>query len=946
MTLLSHVAETPAEQQEVALVLPELPKRDRPNGFPYVMVLAPIVIAGVLFAVLQSPYVLIFAVFGPVLGIANVIDQRVGGRRRYRRALREYEGEVERCLVQAEAAHERIRMRARIAAPVPEDIVRGARVNGPGVALGTTSVRGELRTSGANAELATRVTTTPGMPVVVETRCVVLAGAAPGLLALARAALVGLLATDLQARVAVAGQALGPLRSELAAIGVELAGCADADLILATHEPRDVGDRVWLQLEADHSATLVDASGVVTRIVPAQLGAPQLRAWLPTVVAAQDSRRRAEQLLPSSIGLGDLAAAAGHTGAATFLLDSKGPRSVDLISDGPHAVIGGTTGSGKSELLVAWAVALASQHSSAELTLLCLDFKGGATFDALASLPHCAGIVTDLDGDDAVRVSESLRAELRRREQWLRDHELRELPAEGIAGMSRLVVLIDEFQALIGAHPQLQELIADVAARGRSLGIHLVLCTQRPTGTFREELLANCSLRICLRVEQASDSQTLLGNTDAANIPAAQRGRAWLRVGGTNSLVQVAMVNQPLIERIARDECARLARAGAPTPHAVWHPPLPSVLPVVESPLRRPDELVFGELDLPAQQLRRPASLLAGEQLFVLGAAGRGRTSALETLAAAARRAAWEVVRVPPDAEGAWDSIERLADGGEGVPRRRLVVIDDLDAIEQRLGDEHRAALLDRVHALVRGGSERATSIVVSARRCGGQLLRIQQQCNQTLRLAHVTRNDWILQGGEPADWQPNWPPGRGRLGRDLVQVAVVEATPAFESASPRWEPFEIATAGAAIVARRCAPIAQAFEQHVVAVNAPPTATTLREQGLGDASYLGDVEQWLGAYGSLARVAEHRDIAIIGITPGEWRSLFRADPLPPAVRDLATRGFLRAPDGSVRRLQVRDGVPIAVEVPAAPQVSDYKVLGTSLPSMMLPTGCPPPSTSR
>jgi S-DNA-T family DNA segregation ATPase FtsK/SpoIIIE len=917
MSLLSQVAETPAEQQEVALALPERPKLDRPNGFPYVMVIAPVIIAGVLFAVLQSPYVLIFAVFGPVLGIANVIDQRVGGRRRYRRALKEYEHEAEQCLGQARAAHDRIRVRARIATPIAEDIVRGARVNGTAVALGTTSIRGELRTSGANAELASRVSTTVGMPVAVETRCVVVSGEAPGLIALARAVLVGLLATDPSARLAVAGSALGQLRAELLAAGVQLDTCAEADLILAAHVPRDVDDRAQLQLEADGSATLVDASGVVTRIVPAQLGAPQLRAWLPTVVEAQDARRRAEQLLPNDCRLDDLAVAAARPGSAAFLLDAAGVRSVDLISDGPHAVIGGTTGSGKSELLVAWAVALAKHHTSSELTMLCLDFKGGATFDALASLPHCAGIVTDLDGDDALRVSESLRAELRRREQWLRDHGLRDLAPEGVAGMTRLVVFIDEFQALVGAHPHLQELIADVAARGRSLGIHLVMCTQRPTGTFREELLANCSLRICLRVEQSSDSQTLLGNTDAIKISAAQRGRAWLRIGGVNSLVQVARAGQPLIERIARHERARLRHAGGAAPHALWHPPLPSLLAASDLPSAGTDELVFGVVDLPSQQARRAATLRAGQQLFVLGAGGCGRTTTIDTLAEAARGTGWEVVRVPRDAEGAWDAIERLSAAPEVAPRHRLVVIDDLDAIEQRLGDEHRAALLDRLHTLLRHASERATSVVVSARRCGGQLLRIQQQCDQTLRLTHATRNDWILQGGEPADWQPNWAPGRGRLGRDLVQVAVGQPTSEEEPAQPRWLPFSAAAGGVAIVARRGAPIAQALERSGASVLPPPSAATLREHGLGDANYLGDVEQWLGAYGSLARVAEHRDVALIGITPGEWRSLFRADPLPPAVRDLGSRGFLRTPQGTVRRLQVRDGVPIAIEAMAA-----------------------------
>lgn len=914
---MTLVAETPAEQLEPPLELPTKPERERPGGFPYVMVFAPIVIAVVLYAVLRSPYVLIFAVFGPVMGIANVIDQRFGSRRRYRKALVAYDREVAECLAAAGSAHGRIRARARARSPLPEDIVAGARGTSQVVVIGTTSLPGELRVAGDNAELAPRVTTVDGMPFGTEASHVVVRGEGLGLLSVARAVVVSLLANDPAASIALQGAALEPLRAELGQAGIRLASLAAAERVMSSEALRSDTAASVVLLAPDDAATLIDATGVGTRIRPAHLGAPQLAAWLPTVAAAQAERQRAETALPTSCRLEDLSQPDGRAGAATFLLAAEGARPVDLVGDGPHAVIGGTTGSGKSELLVAWAVALASTHTSEQLTLLCLDFKGGATFDPLARLPHCGGIVTDLDGDEALRVGESLRAEVQRRERWLREHGLRELPGEGAAGLSRLVIFVDEFQALIGTHPQLQELIADIGARGRSLGMHLVLCTQRPTGTFREELLANCSLRLCLRVEQASDSHTLLGSADAAAIAPEDRGRAWLRIGGARTLVQVAIASAQLIERVARAEAARLRQQGAPGPAPIWQPPLPRVLaPQLPNDLTA-DELWFGEIDAPERQERRPATLRAGQQLFVLGASGCGRTGTLRMLEHAARASGWDTVWVPRDPEGAWDATARLTAADRDSPWRRLVLLDDLDVIEQQFGDEHRATLLERILLLLRGGAEQRTSLVVSARRTSGQLLRIQQQCDRTLRLAHATRNDWILQGGEPADWHDHWPPGRGRLGRSLAQVAL--APPAASQTAPgqRWRPFGLGEGPLAVVARRCLPIVRALEGAGHEAAAPPSAAALREHGLGDATFVGDVEQWLGAYGSLARVAERRDVAMIGLTPGEWRSLFRADPLPPAVRDHGSRGLLRRPDGSVARLQLSDGVPIAVEQPAA-----------------------------
>src|SRR5690606_3260836 len=155
--------------------------------------------------------------------------------------------------------------------------------------------------------------------------------------------------------------------------------------------------------------------------------------------------------------------------------------------------VGGTTGSGKSELLNTWILATLDDRTPAEVTVLLVDFKGGAAFAPLAGLPHCVGLVTDLDGPLAARAAISLRAEIRRREQVLAHSRARSIDEAG-GGVPRVIVAVDEYASVLGEDPELHALFSDLAARGRSLGIHLILCTQRPSGVVRDAILANCPL--------------------------------------------------------------------------------------------------------------------------------------------------------------------------------------------------------------------------------------------------------------------------------------------------------------------------------------------------------------------------------------------------------------------------------------------------------------------
>ena len=221
--------------------------------------------------------------------------------------------------------------------------------------------------------------------------------------------------------------------------------------------------------------------------------------------------------------------------AAPIGATADGPLVVDWVSDGPHGLLAGTTGAGKSELLRSLVAALAATVDPEHLNFVLIDYKGGSAFDACAGLPHTVGMVTDLDGHLAHRALTCLEAELRYREEVLRDAgagDIDEYHALHIAEpLPRLLVVIDEFAALAKELPDFMAALVDVAQRGRSLGVHLLLATQRPNGVINDNIRANTNLRLSLRVQDVQDSMDVVGTADAAGLPRSRPGRGYVRRG-------------------------------------------------------------------------------------------------------------------------------------------------------------------------------------------------------------------------------------------------------------------------------------------------------------------------------------------------------------------------------------------------------------------------------
>lgn len=213
----------------------------------------------------------------------------------------------------------------------------------------------------------------------------------------------------------------------------------------------------------------------------------------------------------------------------------SGPLSLSLVDDGPHGLAGGTTGSGKSELLRTLVLSLALQASPADLNFVLIDYKGGAAFDLCADLPHVAGLVTDLDDHLAERALKSLKAELARRERFLRRHEVESIDEYWRVGdserLARLFVIVDEFSLLANELPDFVDSLVEISQTGRSLGVHMLLATQRPAGVVKDNIRANTNFRIALRTQRSSDSEDILDAKDAALLPRNIPGRALIRFG-------------------------------------------------------------------------------------------------------------------------------------------------------------------------------------------------------------------------------------------------------------------------------------------------------------------------------------------------------------------------------------------------------------------------------
>ena len=427
---------------------------------------------------------------------------------------------------------------------------------------------------------------------------------------------------------------------------------------------------------------------------------------------------------------------------------AAGQAWVDLVTDGPHALVVGTTGAGKSELLTSWLVQLAWSQPPEALQLILVDYKGGTCLGPLKRLPHCVDLLTDLEPAATTRAIEAISAQLRRREQILRKSNCKDITEyeqlrrhqPSLTPLARMLVVVDEFATLAATQEELLEHLLRLAAQGRSLGMHLILATQHPHGALSTSITANAALRVCLRMLDASEGAPLLGHGDLPDLPRApgflclstQRGHFRCPYAGTAQESAVWI-----------DACVKAAQALPPC-QSPWLTPPPANLTFTQaqqllaahgapapakglatSLASNRQNLALALCDLPEQLAYGAFNWDSTTPLGIFGTSASGRSAALRQLANSASQAGLvthvisaDLNQLPlPSAALAGSQLDtfhpceilRLTQLAlEGRLRDQLLLIDDLDcvgeAIDTVLGlGEGRDVLEKLVNASRRG---------------------------------------------------------------------------------------------------------------------------------------------------------------------------------------------------------------------------------------------------
>lgn len=222
---------------------------------------------------------------------------------------------------------------------------------------------------------------------------------------------------------------------------------------------------------------------------------------------------------------------------------------------GPHGLVAGTTGSGKSEILQSYVLSMATLYSPEEVGFVIIDFKGGGMANLFSELPHLIGAITDIDGKAINRSLMSIRAEIDKRKKWFAEADVNNIGDYimkykscndgSMMPLPHLILIIDEFAELKADQPDFMKEVISAARVGRSLGIHLILATQKPSGVIDDQIWSNSRFKLCLKVQSQSDSNEVLKSPLAAEI--REPGRAYLQIGNNEifELFQSAYSGSP-----------------------------------------------------------------------------------------------------------------------------------------------------------------------------------------------------------------------------------------------------------------------------------------------------------------------------------------------------------------------------------------------------------------
>lgn len=485
---------------------------------------------------------------------------------------------------------------------------------------------------------------------------------------------------------------------------------------------------------------------------------------------------------------------------------------------GPHGIIAGATGAGKSVLLQTIIAALTITHGPDRLNLLLIDFKGGAALAPFATLPHTTGFVTDLDDRLATRAIAAINSELRRRKAVLRSvTERYGVHVENIADYRHLarqysleplpnvLIVLDEFDEMARSCPDFVSALVRVVKQGRSLGVHLLIATQQPARVVSDEIRSQLSYFIALRLGSSEDSREMLQRPDAAFLSPQLPGRAYMRSGSEVRLIQVARLTtqpdgQSDLELIAQ----RLYAAGQIylleqnwQPQPIWQPPLADRVTLTTSATGL--KAVVGLLDIPQQGRQTPLEIdLQTGHLAIFGGPASGKSVTLVRLVLdlAARLAPDQLWFYIIDGDGYLintltdlphigalvrpferEALLALFRQLEQLLRERrsrvlaglppgpsvLLIIDRLAVVRDELRDAYGESELAELVRLARNGRDLGLNVIVSADRLADLPYRLAMQFEQRLALRMAELQDYAdVLGERPPAHLPPAIPGRG----------------------------------------------------------------------------------------------------------------------------------------------------------------------------------------
>ena len=721
--------------------IPVIPKQPEPPKNSWLMLLTPVIISMSLFAFTRSGYTLILAAASPLAFWISRVAHRRSESKRYRIESSEYHEQVDEILRRAANWHQR--ERSEWFSSNPETFVLG-------FAAQPSSIRIEQNSTIVDSVLRDRIAINPLMPVALSN--------SQTSRQLPEPAFEGVLASRLKSAWKV--------HPELYNRG--LSGGTGQE-------------RVLLRRRAGEF--FCEPFGEIMPHIPAR--AALIRA-LRLRSAQQMSRgeplNQTDLMRHNSTSRSDLYCELGAE------IDGGHPVLLNLVSEGPHLVIGGTTGSGKSVLLKTLIFELAMRYSPDALGFLLIDFKGGTGLQSLANLPHAVELLTDLDAASTHRAVLGLTAEIRRRESLLRSNQvadIAELPAD--EELARFVIVVDEFATLMNELPELHSVFVDIAARGRALGIHLVLATQRPSGALRDSLATNCSLRLSLRVTSAAESQLLLGSPIAAQFRSSDIGYCvHANFGAVSQPWRVRLTPDSAITELVNES------SNLPATNTPWHVALPTSVDFGERKFSADEGLFLGLMDVPQEQRQSDLFLpLSGEQaasLFVLGSRGSGKTNLCELMARQLRGSHVEKTRVDfatADPAAQFDQVLRIQSRiqlgnsvsefpASGTNVAVLWLIDDLDLLLNSVSLEQQHSILQVLNQSVRLLPSSDALVFTTSKLTPG-MAQIASLSSMRLHFRASSKEEHLVWGLSASQFDAKSIPGRAIFDGNFVQIARCE---------------------------------------------------------------------------------------------------------------------------------------------------------------------------